>query len=186
MIQVLRLFGVFLFLEITVITTALITSTRPPLLPRAFHLRSSNENGGRTVLEEEIHQGLQRARAILEKSKAKLAAREALPFFAQPQEPPPVSRAGVVKAVHPVSGLIQADGEKMAAISEQEAWEFRSLVEVFNENEMTEEEDRYSLASQQLAKRDVAESIFQLRKELQTEDYRRIFDTNNRFIGEDN
>jgi hypothetical protein len=153
-----------------------------------FVRNSSNSDNG-AALEEEINQGLRKARAVLEKSKAKLAAREgpapALPFFAQPQEPPKRSRAGVVKAVHPVSGLIQADGEKMAEISEQEAWEFRSLVEVF-ENEMTEEEDRYSLASQQLAKRDVAESIFQLRKELQTEDYRRIFDTNNRFIGEDN
>lgn len=148
-------------------------------------------------VEGQINLGLQRAREVLEKSKAKLAAREeagratilgadaSVPFFAQTSKKDVVSREGVVKSVDEKTGLITADGERMAAISEQEDWEFRPLFEVF-ENEMTDEEDRYSLASQQLASRDVAASVFNLRKQLQLDDYHKIFDTKNRFIGEDN
>ena len=170
---------VFLFLSFT---TAWLVPTRIQRRRSPRHSSSSKR------WDAAVDPDVQRARAILEKSKAKLAAREsiaaaaAVPFFAQKA---PISRASVVKAVHPITGLIRADGAKLAEISESEAWELKSLGQVFD-NEMTEEEDRYSLASQQLAARDVAESIFQLRKELQTEDYRTIFDTNNRFIGEDN
>jgi hypothetical protein len=149
-------------------------------------------------VESQINQGLQRARQVLKKSKAKLAAREeagkfiddggkdqpSVPFFAQTRKTA-VSREGVVKSVDEKTGLITADGERMAAISEQEDWEFRSLFEVF-ENEMSENEDVYSVASQQLAERDVAASVWNLRKQLQMGDYQRIFDTKNRFIGEDN
>jgi len=80
--------------------------------------------------------------------------------------------------------LVTADGEKMAKLSEEEPWEYRSLLDVF-ENERDVNEDVYSKASQQLAQRDVAASIYNLRKELKTEDYRKIFDKRNRFIGED-
>ena len=141
---------------------------------------------------------VQRARAVLEKSKAKLAAQEeeqgaaatkktvapssadaATPFFAQRS----VNRAGVVKTRDDETGLITADGEVMAAISEQEDWEMRSLSEVF-ENETDENGDVYSLASQQLAERDVAASVWNLRQKLQTDDYLKIFDKRNRFIGD--
>lgn len=148
-------------------------------------------------VESQINQGLKRARQVLEKSKAKLAAQEEarmaangvddkvnVPFFAQTSKKA-VSREGMVKSTNEKTGLITADGEKMAAISEEEDWEFRSLFEVF-ENEMSENEGVYSVASQQLAERDVAASVWNLRKQLQTADYQRIFDTKNRFIGEDN
>lgn len=175
------------------------------VLPSAIVAQPTRErrlfNAAKDV-EGQITLGLQRAREVLEKSKAKLAARvEAgnstngggdgghanVPFFAQTQtmKKASVSRTGVVKSVDEKTGLITADGERMAAISEQEDWEFRSLFEVF-ENEMTEDEDRYSETSQQLASRDVAASVFNLRKQLQADDYKRIFDTSNRFIGEDN
>ena len=137
---------------------------------------------------------VRRAREVLEKSKAKLAAREEeeggpaaaaagageTPFFARRS----LSRDVAVKSRDAETGLITADGEALAAISEQEDWEMRPLNEVF-ENEMSENEDVYSLASQQLAQRDVAQSVWNLRKQLQTEDYQRIFDKRNRFIGED-
>ena len=136
---------------------------------------------------------VQRARAALEKSKAKLALAEGsssstptqntaapgTPFFAERS----VNRDRVVKSIDVNTGLITADGEVMAAISEQEDWEMRSLAEVFD-NEMSENGDVYSAASQQLAERDLAASVFNLRKHLQTEDFLKIFDKRNFFIGE--
>jgi hypothetical protein len=136
---------------------------------------------------DEIPRLQERARALLEKSKAKLEGRDTndniqddsprLPFFASASR-----RDQVIKSRNETTGLIRADGEKMAARSEREEWEFRPLLEVF-ENET--EEDAYSVANQQLASRDVAASIYNLRKTLKTDDYRKIFDKNNRFIGED-
>lgn len=148
---------------------------------------------------------LQRAREVLEKSKAKLAAQQQeegaegdpsnnkqtltspsvettnTPFFAQRS----VSRDGVVKSRDASTGLITADGEIMAAISEQEDWEIRPINEVFV-NEMNENEDVYSMASQQLASRDLAASVWNLRQQLHNDDYQKIFDKRNFFIGEDN
>ncbi|CAB9496544.1 expressed unknown protein [Seminavis robusta] len=164
--------------------------------------------------EEEVKRRLARAKAVLEKSKQKLeqnqqtaaaaaaaaAATEEsssttttsssnLPFFAAKKATantdPQRRRERVIKARDESTGLITADGEKMAAMSEQEEWEIRPLSEVFD-NEMEENADVYSLASQQLADRDVVASIWNLRKVMKTEDYMRIFDKKNWFIGEDN
>lgn len=144
-------------------------------------------------MDDDIGRLKDKAAALLEKSKAKLASKEqakekaeeqqeaVLPFFATSVR----SRNGVIKSVNEETGLVTADGERMAALSEEEEWEARSLFEVF-ENEMEENEDVYSLASQQLAARDVAASIFDLRKQLQTDDYKKIFNSRNPFIGEDN
>ena len=155
------------------------------------HLATAKE-----PVEDDITRLQRKARQLLEKSKAKLASIEekeqtkaaastaeaaAVPFFATSVP----SREGVIKSRNAETGLLVADGERMAALSEKEEWENRSLLEVF-ENEMAENEDVYSLASQQLAARDVAASIFDLRKQLQTDDYKKIFNKRNPFIGEDN
>lgn len=145
--------------------------------------------------EDDISTLLERARLQLAKSKAKLEARDhaqasgagnrvpeapvKIPFFASIIKFD--KREIVTKFRNEKTGLITADGEKMARLSESEAWEMRSLKEVF-QNEV---EDTGS-ASKRLANRDVAASIFNLRKSMQTEDYRKIFDSRNRFIGEDN
>jgi hypothetical protein len=180
-----------------------IVRTRNPL-----RLFSSSDKNIDPTLEQEIDKGLEKARALLEKTKAKLLEKEAkrqdskssshngaaangfpeepeVPFFAVAgkRKARTVSREGVVKSRDEKTGLIRADGERMAAISEQEDWEFRTLHEVF-ENEMKENEDVYSMASQQLASKDVAQSIWNLRKQLQEADYKKIFDTKNHFIGE--
>jgi hypothetical protein len=196
------------------------------------------------VWDDEITSGLQRAKQVLEKSKAKLAARQEqasatvttlsssekaatsnnddnVPFFAQlrPVEVPVASfsssstqltptttvatvassdtRQGLVKTLNAATGLITIDGEKLAARSEQEQWEFRSLAQVFREE--TSDTDAAtsvepqparmaasSARSEPLADRDVLASIYNLRLQLQKEDYHRIFDAKNRFIGEDN
>jgi hypothetical protein len=65
----------------------------------------------------------------------------------------------------------------MAKLSEEEEWESRSLLEVF-------QNERGPAKEHKLADRDVAASIFNLRRVLQTEDFQRIFDQRNRFIGE--
>jgi len=149
-------------------------------------------------LDDDIGRLKAKAAALLEKSKAKLASKEAnpvaatkqrkavkqeaaLPFFATAVR----SRDTIIKSRNAETGLVTADGERMAAFSEEEEWEARSLLEVF-ENEMEENGDVYSITSQQLASRDVAASIFDLRKQLQTDDYKKIFNKRNPFIGEDN
>jgi hypothetical protein len=160
--------------------------------------------------EEEVERRLAKAKEVLAKSKAKLekssqttgdkkngktasssssssgGAPAPLPFFASKKRvKDPRRRENVIKAKNEETGLVQADGEKMAAMSEKEEWEYRSLLEVF-ENAVEENGDVYSTTSQQLAERDVAASIWNLRKTMKTEDYLKIFDRKNRFIGEDN
>ena len=109
-----------------------------------------------------------------------------LPFFAaQTKAKDPNRRNSIIKNKDDKTGLVQADGEKMAIMSEAEDWEFRSLLDVF-QNELVEDEDVNSAASRQLANRDVVASIWNLRKAMKTEDYLKIFDKKNRFIGEDN
>jgi hypothetical protein len=133
---------------------------------------------------------LERARQVLAKSKAKLEATgdaptNEIPFFATSASMDRITkREQVTKSRDEETGLITADGEKMARLSESEQWEMRSLLEVF-ENEIGDTDGVSSMTSKRLAERDVAASIFNLRKQMQTEDYRRIFDTRNRFIGED-
>ena len=123
-------------------------------------------------------------------SDEEMTEKRAVPFFASVETSDDESassegrREAMIKAVDQDTGLVTADGEKMAALSEKEEWQVRSLLEVF-ENELNESDgDVYSLASKQLAERDVAASIWNLRKELQMEDYKKIFDAKNRFIGE--
>jgi hypothetical protein len=81
-------------------------------------------------------------------------------------------------------GLITVNGDEMAKLSEEEGWSVRPLDEVF-QNELDEEADVYSKMSQYLGQRDVVASIWNLRKNMQNEDFQKIFDKRNRFIGED-
>ena len=170
-------------------------------------------SGSDSSVNDEIDERLARAKDLLEKSKAKLSSSDisssrnnnghqattggnnsSVPFFATRGQNGDNNNDGtnnenkreqVTKWKDDKTGLITTDGEKMAELSEQEQWESRSLLEVFN-NEINENEDVYSLASQQLAERDVAASIFDLRKSLRQEDYKKIFDKRNFIIGEDN
>ena len=159
--------------------------------------------------EHDIARLKAKATAELEKAKAKLeqaqpstisvqtttkedaAPTVATPFFAtidttsgqeDDEEEGQERRQSMIKAVNETTGLITADGEKMAAQSEREEWQSRSLVEVFDVNELIQQQGNdengnnnvysssssSSMASQQLANRDVAASIWNLRKQLQT------------------
>ena len=66
-------------------------------------------------------------------------------------------RTKVTKSTNEDSGLITTDGELMAVLSEEEEWEVRSLLDVF------EDELEVSDVSKQLARRDAAGIIAAIR-----------------------
>jgi len=85
------------------------------------------------------------------------------------------------------SGEIIADGDTMASLSKSEPWERRSLQQMFKKEARTDFDGNLvdnEVDGRALADRDVASSIYNLRKSLQTDDFRRVFDSRNRFIGE--
>ncbi len=104
-----------------------------------------------------------------------------LPFFATRSFTSSASETSrKIKRTTP-KGIV-ADGETMAALSKSEPWERRSLNQMFkNENQL---EDETSAATKALLDKDVAMSIYNLRKVLQNEDFKKVFDSRNRFIGE--
>lgn len=185
------------------------TTTVAPL-PRWSDTRLAS-----SAMDDSLERQLAKARELLAISKAKLqiqeasrrdedAQQDALPFFATLEQPSGTQdnvdkRSIVVKTRDEKSGLITTDGELMAKLSESEKWERRSIWEVFDQQELLAEsvreemekqlqrtDDTTKKTSRSLNDRDVAASIFNLRKVLQKEDYKKIFDPNNRFIGEDN
>ena len=138
--------------------------------------------------DDEITKQVERAKALLEKSKAKMQAKEKeleasspkngakIPFFASKEKSNGNKKEKVTKTENE-EGLITTDGEMMAKLSEAEEWEVRGLLDVFENEQKDSTPDPF-------ADRDVAGSIFNLRKTLQTEDFQKIFDKRNRFIGE--
>mmetsp|Transcript_57983 Transcript_57983/g.173056 ORF Transcript_57983/g.173056 Transcript_57983/m.173056 type:complete len:217 (-) Transcript_57983:194-844(-) len=106
-----------------------------------------------------------------------------LPFFAQQNEEN--KRDMVTKSKDESTGLITVDGDKLAEISGDEEWEVRPLLEVFQKEVSEDMEDAIRRANKQLSERDVVASIWNLRKQLKTEDFDKIFDKRNRFIGEE-
>jgi len=146
--------------------------------------------GSNTDPEGDITRTLARAQELLKISKAKLAAREkaaaqensepakgAVPYFASKEdEASDKKRSRVTKFKDEDTGLITTDGEMMAKLSEDEKWEVRSLDDVF--------EDEIDRNASKIAERDIAASVRSMRTHMQMEDYRKIFDPRNRFIGE--
>ena len=88
------------------------------------------------------------------------------------------------------SGEIIADGDEMATLSKSEPWERRSLSQMFVKEKGTDwdgnviDKDDGDFDKSVIMDKDVARSIYNLRKSMQTEDFRRVFDPRNRFIGE--
>ncbi len=149
--------------------------------------------------DDEISDQLTKARKLLEQAKAKVAAaaqadteesqseKDIATANAENNENSAIEdkirkrKESVIKTQNEETGLITTDGELMAALSEMEAWEARSLGDVFENDDKSGETVEDGLAS-----RDVAASIFNLRMKMNDADYRRVFDKRNRFIGEDN
>jgi len=135
-------------------------------------------------MDDDVSRQLAKARQLLEESKAKIAAQddsEELPFFMKDTTPVEESdevekkRKNVTKSQND-EDLITTDGELMAALSEEENWEARPLGDVF--------EKESKAVVRKLADRDVAASIMNLRMSMQGEDYKKIFDKANWFIGD--
>jgi hypothetical protein len=138
--------------------------------------------------ENDIAKQLERAKALIAKAKQKMETKEQqeeeptsgnVPFFASKDASQSNKKGKVIKTTNE-EGLFTTDGDLMAEMSEGEEWEVRKLLDLF--------EDQSSNASEEgtktIADRDVAASIYNLRKVLQTEDYMKIFDKRNRFIGD--
>eukprot|EP00978_Attheya_sp_CCMP212_P018528 scaffold50805_cov45-Attheya_sp.AAC.2 len=172
-------------------------SSFAPVVASTFH--GTTRNSQSIILfanmpdnPDSVSNQISKAKELLAKAKLKLEAREKassesenqVPFFAAQNAPSTRTdsvskRDQVTKSKNDATGLITTDGEKMAAMSEQEQWENRSLGEVF-ENETKAREFKSGHVE-----RDVAMSIFNLRRSMKNEDYKRIFDSKNYLIGED-
>jgi hypothetical protein len=171
-------------------------SSFAPVVASTFH--GTTRNSQSIILfanmpdnPDNVSNQISKAKELLAKAKLKLEAREKassesenqVPFFAQ--NAPFTStdsvskRDQVTKSKNDATGLITTDGEKMAAMSEEEQWENRSLGEVF---EMETEAREFQSAH---VEQKVAMSIFNLRRSMKNEDYKRIFDSKNYLIGED-
>lgn len=141
----------------------------------------------------EITKQLERAKAALAVSRAKMEAQEQaeagllddekeatkeegnVPFFAMSSDDAG-KKEKVIKDKNE-DGLFTTDGDLMAKLSEEEEWESRPLLEVF-QNEKEEKPEAMNID------RDIGQSMYNLRKSLQTDDFMKIFDKRNRFIGE--
>ena len=112
-----------------------------------------------------------------------------LPFFAQQSfTATAIDHTQKIKS-KTKSGDIIADGDTMTSLSNSEPWERRSLSDIGFESEARSDYDGNLIAADEdvkrkLAERDLAASIYNLRKVMQNEDFRRVFDARNRFIGE--
>lgn len=143
---------------------------------------------------DDISEQLAKAKELLAKSKAKLAAsaeaEASIPHFAAAATPasnkdvPKADRSSVIKSRDPESGLITTDGDKMAELSESEEWESRRLMDLFQweEGEITiSRQEEIELMSKE---KNSIMAMFGLRRVLQDKDFKRVFDSRNRFIGE--
>jgi len=115
----------------------------------------------------------------------------ALPFFAQKSfTATAIDHTQKIKS-KTKSGQIIADGDTMTSLSNSEPWELRSLTDIGFESEARSDFDGNLVeveangeVKKTIAERDLAASIYNLRKVLKTEDFRRVFDSRNFFIGE--
>lgn len=139
-------------------------------------------------LDDDIKNQLEKARKLLEEAKAKVAAAEEA---GKEEEEAKVKvsvkgeekREAVTKTKDLETGLITTDGELMAKLSKEEDWEQKELMDLF-ESESTG--GRHDENGKSIADRDMAASVFNMRMQMMDQDYRRVFDKRNRFIGEDN
>jgi len=147
-----------------------------------------------TERNDDITKQLERAKAALAVSRAKMEAQEqaeadlvaeekegknegkCVPFFAINTADDDGKKEKVIKDKNK-DGLFTTDGDLMAKLSEEEEWEPRPLLEVF-QNEKEKGPSAMNID------RDIGQSMYNLRKSLQTEDFMKIFDKRNHFIGE--
>jgi len=126
---------------------------------------------------DEISQQLAKAKELIALTKAKIAAAENSEGGEIKKNEYCMGvddkRAEVIKSCDPNSGLITTDGEKMAELSEKEEWVVRKLIDDPNIDEKTGKK----IKSSPLA-------MFNLRRKLRPQDFDKVFNKKNYFIGE--
>uniref|UniRef100_A0A6V2NIU2 Ribosomal RNA-processing protein 7 C-terminal domain-containing protein n=1 Tax=Ditylum brightwellii TaxID=49249 RepID=A0A6V2NIU2_9STRA len=171
-------------------------------LQQQRNIRPRNHRTSRLLssADDDISRQIAKAKELVATAKAKMAKKEeeqkaaaekdddpAL-FFASDPSPSKAKGDGsqkrekVVKTKNEESGLITTDGELMASLSESEEWEVRPLSQVFK----SEIEGKKSDSASKKFERDIAQSMMGLKRKMKKEDYERIFDKRNFFIGEEN
>jgi len=149
-----------------------------------YSTSSRSKLAGTESTNDDVSRQLAKARELIAQSKVKLAAQQESEQSTEVVEEMPSEledaekRTKVTKSTDDESGLITTDGDLMAMLSEEEDWEMRDIFNVF-EDELEESD-----VSKQLAKRDVAASLYGLRISMQNEDYSKIFNNRDYFIGE--
>ena len=171
-------------------------------LHRVSRLRHTTQLGiGYIPDEDDIARELERARELLAKSQAKIdAKKQASSAQTESSEQKKITqqcsaaekRKMVTTSVQEGSGLITTDGEMMARLSEEEEWEERALLEVFedllNDDLFVDDDAGLFFAStnttKKLAQRDEVSSVRNLMISMNKEDFDKIFNKRNRWIGE--
>lgn len=129
-----------------------------------------------------------KAASVGEDAEEESSVSSALPFFATKSFTSSASVTSKKIKSKLKSGEIIADGETMASLSKSEPWERRSLSQMFEREARTDYDGNLVEGEQSdgkiLADKDVARSIYNLRKSLQNEDFKKVFDERNRFIGD--
>lgn len=140
----------------------------------------------RQLLNDSKRKQREQEEAVAKAAESGEESAKSLPFFAAKSLTSSASQnAQKIKSKNE-SGEIIADGETMASLSKSEPWERRSLSQMFDK-EKGEDYDGNEVdpdLQRALAERDIASSIYNMRKYLQNEDFRKVFDSRNRFIGD--
>jgi hypothetical protein len=153
--------------------------------------------------EEEIEKQLARAKELLERSQVKLESGALGANDESREEEKNIdlknktmldlkTKRVMVTKVEKEDGLVVVDGELMARYSEEEEWEIRPLMEVFEDDDSFQDENNtyYGLllastnTTKKLAQRDEVASIRNLQTLMNRQDFQNIFDERNFFIGE--
>jgi len=145
-------------------------------------------------MSDDVDMQLAKAKELLAKAKAKIAETENIangdhqdsvkPGTQVKEEPKSTtitSKKEQVLKSETESGLFTTDGDMMAELSEDEEWEMRSLLDVFEEEFSNDDAERRATDKKD---RDIAMAMFNLRKQMITSDYKKIFDEKNWRIGE--
>lgn len=116
------------------------------------------------------------------KTESKKEETTVLPFFASRSSTPSAKK---IKS-KTNSGIV-ADGATMTTLSDSEPWELRPLNQMFLREPRSDYDGNLvseSSDGSKLAEKDLARSIMNMKRQLQGEDFKKVFDQRNRWIGE--
>jgi len=131
--------------------------------------------------DDDVSVQLAKAKELLAKAKAKLEEGEVKEKKDKKSSSSRDSKKEKVLKSTTDSGSFTTDGDMMAELSEEEEWEMRSLLDVFEEEFPNEDSERRATDKKD---RDIAMAMFNLRKRMFNDDYKKIFNSKDWRIGE--